>query len=136
MLPAYDSYALEALNEHAAFYLMKPISIDLLIEAVAYVTEIKKKENALENTVLHTKLSKIPGKISVPQQDGFQVLNVEEILYCKADDNYTEIYLSNKKIVASKTLKHFEDALNAYSFVRIHKSYLVNSNEIVNIYKR
>ena len=37
------------------------------------------------------------GKITLPQQDGFQVLNVADILFCKADDNYTEIYLNNNK---------------------------------------
>jgi len=67
----------------------------------------------------------------LPQQDGFQVLNVADILYCKADDNYTEIYLENKKILVSKTLKYFEEELASFSFARIHKSYLVNVNEII-----
>ncbi|MCJ7468247.1 MAG: LytTR family DNA-binding domain-containing protein [Maribacter sp.] len=128
---AYDHYALDALNNHAAYYLMKPISIDELQKAVNYVLEIKEKENALENTMLRPKIKNVEGKITLPQQDGFQVLNVTEILYCKADDNYTEIYLANKKILVSKTLKYFEEALADFPFARIHKSYLVNVNEIV-----
>ncbi len=128
---AYDHYALDALNNHAAYYLMKPISIDELQKAVKYVWDIKEKEDALENTVLQPKLKSVGGKITLPQQDGFQVLNVTDILYCKADDNYTEIYLTNKKILVSKTLKYFEDALTEFQFARIHKSYLVNVNEIV-----
>ena len=64
-------------------------------------------------------------------EDGFQILNVYDILYCKADDNYTEIYLENKKILVSKTLKYFEEALSEFAFARIHKSYLVNVNEVV-----
>ena len=75
------------------------------------------------------------GKITIPQQDGFQVLNVSDIIYCKADDNYTEIYLENKRIVVSKTLKYFEDALSDFTFARIHKSYLVNVNEVVKYVK-
>lgn len=128
---AYNEYAIDALNNHAAYYLMKPINIDELIKAVEYVGEIKQKENALENTVLLPKLKSVEGKITLPQQDGFQVLNVSDILYCKADDNYTEIYLENKKILVSKTLKYFEEALTPFSFARIHKSYLVNVNEVV-----
>lgn len=128
---AYNSYALEALNNHAAYYLMKPINIDELIKAVSYVSEIKEKENAFDDRILKSKMNRAEGKITLPQQDGFQVLNVSDILYCKADDNYTEIYLENKKLLVSKTLKYFEEALAEYPFARIHKSYLVNVNEVV-----
>lgn len=128
---AYNTYALEALNNHAAYYLMKPINIDELIKSVSYVAEIKEKENALEDRILKSKLNKAEGKITLPQQDGFLVLNISDILYCKADDNYTEIYLQNKKLLVSKTLKYFEEALADYPFARIHKSYLVNVNEVI-----
>lgn len=128
---AYNQYAIDALNNHAAYYLMKPINIDELIKAVDYVTEIRQKENALEDKVISSKLSKVEGKITLPQQDGFQILNVADILYCKADDNYTEIYLERKKILVSKTLKYFEEALSEFTFARIHKSYLVNVNEVI-----
>ncbi|WP_422081715.1 LytR/AlgR family response regulator transcription factor [Ulvibacterium sp.] len=128
---AYDHYAKDALNQHAAYYLMKPINIDELVKAVDYVREIKQREANLEDRVLQPKLKGVEGKITLPQQDGFQVLNVSEILYCKADDNYTEIYLENKKILVSKTLKYFEEALSDFSFARIHKSFLVNVNEVV-----
>ncbi|MBT8297840.1 MAG: LytTR family DNA-binding domain-containing protein [Maribacter sp.] len=128
---AYNQYAMDAVNNHAAYYLMKPINIDELIKAVSYVSEIKYKEAALEGKVLQSNLRQVEGKITLPQQDGFQVLNVADILYCKADDNYTEIYLENKKFVVSKTLKYFEEALAEFSFARIHKSFLVNVNEVV-----
>ncbi len=128
---AYDHYAKDAINEHAAYYLMKPINIDELIKAVEYVWEVKEKEASIQEGVLNTKTKSIEGKLTLPQQDGFQVLDVSDILYCKADDNYTEIFLENKKIVVSKTLKYFEDALSDFPFARIHKSYLVNVNEVV-----
>lgn len=127
---AYNNYAIEALNSHAAYYLMKPINIDQLVSAVAYVKEIKRKENQLEGKVLQTRIEKAVGKITLPQQDGFQVLDVSDIYFCKADDNYTEIYLETKKILVSKTLKYFEEALIDFAFARIHKSYLVNVNEV------
>jgi len=128
---AYNQYAMDALNHHAAYYLMKPINIDELIKAVDYVRAIKEKENALEGQVLQARPVRAEGKITLPQQDGFQVLDVSDIYFCKADDNYTEIYLEKKKIVVSKTLKYFEEALQSYSFARIHKSYLVNVAEVI-----
>ncbi|MDT0558897.1 LytTR family DNA-binding domain-containing protein [Ichthyenterobacterium sp. W332] len=133
---AYNHYAIEALNAHASYYLMKPISIEELIKAVDYVTEIKTKEDALQNQVLVPKTATADGKITIPQQDGFEVIEAANILYCKADDNYTEIYLNNnKKKLVSKTLKHFEETLKDSSFSRVHKSYLVNVNEIVKYVK-
>lgn len=128
---AYNQYAIEALNTHASYYILKPVSIDELIKAVDYVANIKKKEMALENKVLTTNTAEKQGKITVPVQDGFEVIAAEEILYCQADDNYTQIFLKEgKKKLISKTLKYFEEALTDFGFARIHKSYLVNVNEI------
>ena len=133
---AYNHYAMDALNAHASYYLMKPISIDELIKAVDYVVEIKTKESALQNQVLKPKVASVDGKITLPQQDGFEILNTADIMYCKADDNYTEIYLkNNKRKLISKTLKYFEEALAETHFVRVHKSYLVNINEVVKYVK-
>ncbi|TVZ52361.1 LytR/AlgR family response regulator transcription factor [Dokdonia sp. Hel_I_53] len=133
---AYNQYAMDALNSHAAYYLLKPVSIDELIKAVDIVMTIKKKENELENKVLVATTVEKQGKITIPVQDGFEVLVVKDILYCKADDNYTQIYLnSGAKLLVSKTLKYFENALNNFGFARVHKSYLVNLNEITS-YKK
>jgi len=132
---AYDHYAKDALNNQAAYYLTKPIAIEELIKAVAHVKEIREKENALHDKVLPASLSQVQGKLTLPQLDGFIVLNTDDILYCKADDNYTEIYLADKKHLVSKTLRYFEQALEAYPFARIHKSYVVNVNEIVRYHR-
>lgn len=129
---AYNHYAIDALNAHASYYLMKPIAIDELIKAVDYVSEIKTKEEALQDQVLVPKTNSVNGKITIPQQDGFEVLETASILYCKADDNYTEIYLNTeRKKLVSKTLKYFEEALSESGFVRVHKSYLVNISDVV-----
>ena len=128
---AYDHYAIDALNAHASFYLLKPISIDKLIEAVDYVTYVKKKEQQLQQQVLQPKSTSVSGKITIPVQNGFEVLEVADILYCQADDNYTQIYLSKGKKLVSKTLKYFEDMLTEFGFSRVHKSYLVNVNAVV-----
>lgn len=128
---AYNHYAIDALNAHASYYLLKPISIDKLIEAVDYVSEIKEKENSLQNTVLRPLHTHVSGKITIPQQNGFEVLEIADILYCQADDNYTQIFLKQGKKLVSKTLKYFEDSLSENGFARVHKSYLVNVDAIV-----
>ncbi|NNC69895.1 MAG: response regulator transcription factor [Flavobacteriaceae bacterium] len=133
---AYNQYAIEALNKHASYYLLKPISIDDLIKAVDYVTALKQKENELQNSILIPRSSPTNEKITIPTQDGFEVIEVRDIIFCKADDNYTELYLEHglKKLV-SKTLKYFEDALKENGFARIHKSYLVNISNVAS-YKK
>jgi two-component system LytT family response regulator len=133
---AYDHYAIDALNQHASYYLLKPISIDDLIKAVDYIVEIKNKENELQHAVLKPKLTTVEGKITIPTQHGFEVLEMKNILYCKADDNYTQIFMTDSKIkLVSKTLKYFETILSENGFVRIHKSYLVNVN-FIKTYKK
>jgi len=133
---AYNQYAIEALNNHASYYLLKPISIDELIKAVDYVSQIKTKEGQLQDAVLVPKIKVSDHKITIPTQDGFEVLEMKDILYCKADDNYTELFLkNNQKKLVSKTLKYFEDILKESGFARIHKSFLVNVSYIAS-YKK
>jgi two-component system LytT family response regulator len=71
-------------------------------------------------------------KIAVPTSEGFELIQANEIVYCKADDNYTHFFLKNKnKILACRTLKEVEEQLDSFSsFVRVHHSYLVNLNEV------
>lgn len=133
---AYNQYAIDALNQHAAYYLLKPISIDELIKAVDFVTQIKLKEQALQNEILQPKTQEINEKITIPTQTGFEVIDTKNIIYCQADDNYTHIFLDNgdQKLV-SKTLAFIEKKLTNLSFVRIHKSYLININAIISYQK-
>lgn len=128
---AYNQYAIDALNAHASYYLLKPISIDKLIDAVDYVHEIKEKENKLQDAILRPQITQVQGKITIPVSQGFEVIEIGDILYCQADDNYTHIYTRNDKKLVSKTLKYFEDILAGNGFARVHKSYLVNVNAII-----
>jgi len=94
------------------------------------VRAIKSQEARLHDRVLKG-VQRVEGKITIPQLDGFEVLDIAQIEYCRADDNYTEIHLKGKKILVSKTLRYFEEALREFPFARVHKSYLVNVAEIV-----
>jgi two-component system LytT family response regulator len=129
---AYDHYAKDALNQQAAYYLTKPIDIDELIKATEIVFAIKERENEV-NVGLNIKeqnSSQLTNKITIPTQQGFEVLPIKDIIYCSADDNYTHIYLKNDKKLVSKTLKHFDDMLSDKGFARIHKSYLINVSHV------
>jgi two-component system LytT family response regulator len=125
---AYDQYAKDALNQQAVYYLTKPIEIDELIKAVEIVLAIKQRENDIHAslTFKEQKNTSFTDKITIPTQEGFEVLLVKDILYCTADDNYTHIFLKNDKKLVSKTLKYFDDLLADQGFARIHKSHLIN----------
>ena len=72
--------------------------------------------------------------ICIKSYSDYQFVNLEDIVYLKADNNTTDIQLMNGKVVnAYKTLKHFENTLPFY-FLRIHKSYIVNINHVSRIH--
>lgn len=74
------------------------------------------------------------GRIMIPIPGGYQCCKPEEIIYLKAESNYTEIhYLDGSKKLLSKTLKIMEDILKARGFYRLHKTYVVNVSHITEI---
>ncbi|GAB1856191.1 hypothetical protein MHTCC0001_10260 [Flavobacteriaceae bacterium MHTCC 0001] len=100
---------------------------------VNYTLQIKNngvKPDKEKKQEVTTKLSQ--NKVVIPQQDGLVILDKADIIFCKANDNYTEVFLrTNERYLVSKTLKYFEHILGAHFFVRVHKSYIVNINDIV-----
>ena len=63
--------------------------------------------------------------------EGLQMIPIETIVSCESDDNYTTIKLKNgKKLLVTRSLKEIEECLEQHSFIRVHRSYLVNLNEI------
>src|SRR5207247_5185806 len=70
-------------------------------------------------------------KIALPSMEGLQMIPVDSIISCESDDNYTELKLKNgKKLLVTRSLKDLEESLESYSFIRVHRSYVVNLNEI------
>ncbi len=125
---AHEEYAVKAYGTNAIAYLLKPVQPEQL---KAIVEKQLSEISASKTTLLSA------GKISIPVFDGFEILEFDEIIYCKSDNNYSEIIITgNRKIVASKTLKYFEELLPANIFRRVHKSYLVNANHIKKYLKR
>ena len=70
-------------------------------------------------------------KIALPTMEGLQMIPVDQIISCESDSNYTILLLkNNKKIVVSRTLKEIEELLEEHSFIRVHRCYLANLNEV------
>lgn len=136
---AYSHYALKALNFSASYYLLKPIDIDELIAAVVKVKDnIMANSHKLQTDILLQNIKSENGqqRLVLPVLDGFEVVKTMDIILCKADGNYTEFYFADgSKKVVSKNLKFFESLLNEHHFLRVHKSYLVNLNEITAYHK-
>ncbi len=86
---------------------------------------------AIKSTSSH----QLTDKITIPTQEGFDVIPIKDIVYCAADDNYTHIYLKDSKKLVSKTLKHFDVLLSDKGFCRIHKSYLINTAQVTGYVK-
>jgi two-component system LytT family response regulator len=131
---AYDSYALKAFKESAIDYLLKPVDTDDLIKSVSKI-KINKSKNVLGKELYQIIESITPkssfSKVSLPLSGKTIFVNPNEILYCKSDGNYTEIYFENtKREVLSKKLKDVELIINNSLFYRVHNSYLVNINHV------
>ncbi len=132
---AFSKYALEALNLSASNYLLKPVDIDQLIDAVQKVSEritdkasIKSSSILLENLSIENKQLK---KMVLPMMDGFEVVVLKDIIWCDANDNLTDLYLSDgSKRTVCKTLKYYEEILKEYDFIRVHKSHIINVNYV------
>ena len=130
-ITAYSNYAIRALNLSAAYYLLKPIDIDELVSAVDKVTDTIQNREEFSNTqILAENLRAVTNKdqkIVFPQMDGFEVVQISNIIRAEASDNYTTLYLvGGKKYLLSKTLKYYEDMLVGLGFFRSHKSHLIN----------
>lgn len=119
---SYDEYALQAIKNSAVDYLLKPVDIDELLEAVA---KVRTKFIQLGKTEATT--TNIPSTIGFPIATGQQFIKLEHVIYAEAKDNVASLYLIDKKEVKlTKSLGWLEEHLADYGFCRIHHSYIIN----------
>lgn len=126
-ITSFDQYALQAFQLSALDYLLKPIEPELLIKAVhkAHTYDVRHTIKQQVEIQLGTLQSK--QRIALPTLEGLEIFNIDDIMYCESDSNYTMFYLkNNSKFMVSKTLKEYEDILPNKNFIRIHKSYIIN----------
>ena len=123
---AYNQYAIQAFKTSALDYLLKPIDPEELKETME---RYKQKQLTTFHKLQVAKLSIAhTERIAIPDGNNLIMIEVNEILYLKADSNYTDIHLTNgKKYTTSRILKNFEETLSSYSqFFRCHKSFIIN----------
>lgn len=129
-ITAYHEYALKAFKFSAVDYLLKPINVDELKQAISKVRPGAEQEPKEKIDTLIENISRKGGtmnKIALPSMEGLQFVNLDEIIYCESQDNYTQFFLTDgKRVMVSKTIKHFEELLDPERFFRVHRSNIIN----------
>jgi len=133
-ITAFSEYAVKAFRFSAIDYLLKPINIRELVDAVGKVKKDLRSDSVqnigalienIENPAFNFR------KLIIPNTKGFITIDPEEIIQCEADGYCTLFYLLNKKKISSSyNLKHYEELLPANRFFRVHNSYIINLNHI------
>ncbi len=130
---AYDNYAIKAIRFSAADYILKPINLNDLQAAVGKVAERirQKQENQRMKQLVHNISQPQNPRIGLPTGDRIEFVEVDKIIRCQGEGNYTHIYFEeNKPLLVAKTLVEFEDLLQEYLFIRVHKAHLVNLKHV------
>ena len=138
---AFKEYAVKAFNANAVHYLLKPIDVEELIEAVDKIQERlsllssskENQENYQESIKEVTQAIRtgIQNKVTIAHTKGIKIIDQKDILYVQADSNCSIIHFKDgTKYTDTRTLKVYEEILSSNLFHRIHKSYITNLNAI------
>jgi two-component system LytT family response regulator len=130
---AYDQYAIRAIRYNALDYLLKPINPKELGEAISRFIKQKDENKEVYGQQLENLFSNKERNLAITTYDGVIFLEIDKIIRCEADLNYTKFILTdNKHFLSSKTLKEYEDLLAIHAnFMRVHRSHLVNLDYIL-----
>jgi len=132
-ITASDAHAIKAFRYAAIDYLMKPVDPDELVEALKKLREENVNESE-KYKLLNDSLKnnhKAHERLALHTQDKIHIVNIQEIIRCESNVNYTEFHFSGgKKLLVTKTLKDFEDLLSDQGFYRVHQSHLINTKYI------
>lgn len=144
---AFDQYAIKAFEANAIDYLLKPFDDDRFYAALEKAKKTyrmiknvdlnEKMINLLEEVSVSNKIAvqkkEYNKRISVKDANVIKVINVEEIDFIEAADYYSIIHCGSKKYMIRETMKSFEDTLDPEIFIRIHRSTIININQIASI---
>ncbi len=132
---SYDKYAIEAVKFSALYYLMKPIEVEDLKEAVQKIqkTIINQKAHKQQvlNVIFNMESTGLEKKMAMHDNDHVVFIPLDEIIYLEGDSNYTLIQTKGKKYTSSKNLGKLEEMLEEFKqFFRINRSCIINLNYI------
>jgi len=135
---AYNQYAIQAFKFSAVDYLVKPVKITELLDSVKRARALTERRDIADYRMLLENIqSKKPSKLALNTSDGREYINIDDIIRIEGDVNYSRLILTeNRVILASKTLKIFEEMLSGHGFFRTHKSNLVNLKYVKRILTR
>lgn len=133
---AFDEYAIKAFESHAVDYLLKPFNKDRFDKAIAKWNEQKNSatEKATQDLLEAASLSPSQSqRIVVKNGSKIKIIPVHDVFYLEAADDYVKIHTQEGYFLKNKTMNHFEQALNGDQFVRSHRSYIINVQQITRI---
>lgn len=129
---AYNHYSIDAIRISAFDYLIKPIGIEELQQAVERLKKTLFRNTREKIDILNSSLSDLKSqenKIAISTSEGIEFIPIKEIIHIESKSNYSKIYLHNHKtLVVTRILKEFEEMLGPYNFYRVHNSHLINLN--------
>ncbi|HEX4851361.1 MAG TPA: LytTR family transcriptional regulator DNA-binding domain-containing protein, partial [Puia sp.] len=134
---AFDEYAIKAFESHAVDYLLKPYSKERFDKAMQKWLE----KNGSSGTKTATKELLDTAAMSPAQQHRvvvktagkIKIIPIEEINYLEAADDYVKIQTKEGSFLKNKTMSYFEQSLDGQQFVRTHRSYIVNIQQVTRI---
>lgn len=131
---AYNHYAIDAMRISAFDYLVKPVAIEELENAVNRLLKKKIMKTQERLHILKESINQVKNqenKIAVPLNEGFEFVIIKNIIRIESSSSYSRIFLlDGKSILVTKLLKDFEELLTPYHFFRVHNSHLINLNYI------
>ena len=131
-ITAYNQYALKAFRFNAVDYLVKPVDVHDLLEAVAKATKRVKPTTAQLSLMQKQFRGEPATRIAIPgQQGGISFIDLNDIIYSEASNNYSKLILTDGgRFLISKTLKDVQEVLEEEHFLRVHRQYIVNLNHV------
>jgi two-component system LytT family response regulator len=133
---AYNQYAINAFELNAIDYLMKPFSKERLHEALQKaIKRIRSNEPVIKNIqkLVQQPLDDLLERVVVKSNTRISVIPVEKIRYIEAQDDYVMIYAAEGKHLKQSTMKYFEQHLDPKQFMRVHRSYIIRFDQVVQL---
>lgn len=132
---AFEQYAIKAIRFSSLDYLMKPIDLSELQQAIEKVKQKKDEDQykqQLEVLMANFTDRKPEGKnICLSTAEGIEFVRIQEIMHCEASGSYTKfVFKDGKELLVSKHLKEYQQLLDEYDFMRVHNSFLINLREV------
>jgi DNA-binding LytR/AlgR family response regulator len=125
---AYPLYAVEAYGLDVLDYLVKPVSFDRFLKACHKVKELSDLKNTAPSNT-----QKPPDHFFIKCENQIEKVFYDDLLYAEAMMNYVMLYTTAKKMMVYITMKGLEEQLPVESFIKVHKSFIVNIGKIKSI---